>query len=59
SKLAAFRDKDRDFVRTLLAEGLVKIPKLILRVRQLERTDAPTERILKWIEVTQRDLASS
>lgn len=59
SKLAAFRDKDRDFVRTLLAEGLAKIPKLILRVRQLERTDAPTERILKWIEVTQRDLASS
>ena len=59
SKLAAFRDKDRDYVRTLLAAGLVKVPKLILRVRQLERSDAPPERILKWIEVTQRDLASS
>jgi hypothetical protein len=58
SKLAAFREKDRDFVRTLLADGLVKIPKLILRVRQLERSDVPLERILKWIEVTQRDLAS-
>ena len=59
SKLAAFREKDRDYVRTLLAEGLVKVPKLILRVRQLERSDAPLDRILKWIEVTQRDLASS
>ncbi len=59
SKLAAFRPKDRDFVRTLLAEGLVSIPKLILRIRQLERSDVPLERILKWIESTQRDLASS
>ena len=58
SKLSAFRDKDRAFVRTLLSEGLIRIPKLILRVRQLERSDAPLERILKWIEVTQRDLAS-
>lgn len=59
SKLAGFRDKDRDYVRTLLAEGLVKFPKLVLRVRQLEHTGAPLDRILKWIEVTQRDLASS
>lgn len=59
SKLAAFRDKDRDYVRTLLAEGLIKVPKLILRVRQLERTTPTVERILKWIEVTQRDLAGS
>ena len=58
SKLAAFREKDRNFVRTLLTDGLIKIPKLILRVRQLERSDVPLERILKWIEVTQRDLAS-
>ncbi|HET6228957.1 MAG TPA: DUF6036 family nucleotidyltransferase [Longimicrobiaceae bacterium] len=59
SKLAAFRDKDRDFVRTLLAEGLISIPKLILRVGQLERCAIPAERILKWIEVTQRDLADA
>lgn len=59
SKLAAFREKDRDFVRTLLAEGLVNFPKLMLRVRQLTRSDPPVDRIVKWIEVTQRDLASS
>lgn len=59
SKLAAFREKDRDFVRTLLAEGLITLAKLSLRVRQLERSDVSQERILKWIEVTQRDLASS
>jgi hypothetical protein len=59
SKLAAFRDKDRDYVRTLMAEGLIGIPKLMLRVRQLERSDAPLDRILKWIEVTQRGLASA
>lgn len=46
-------------MRTLPAEGLIKVPKLILRVRQMERSDAPVERILKWIEVMHRDLASS
>ena len=56
SKLAAFRGKDLDFVRTLLVEGLIKIPKLILRVRQLEQDRVPLDRILKWIELTQRDL---
>lgn len=59
SKLAAFRDKDRDFVRTLLAERLIRTPKLMLRVRQLERSDVPPDRILKWIEITQRALAAS
>jgi hypothetical protein len=32
SKLAAFREKDRDFVRTLLAERLVNARKLRLRI---------------------------
>lgn len=35
SKLVAFRDKDRAFVRVLILEGLVKPGKLRLRMRQL------------------------
>lgn len=56
SKLAAFRDKDREFVRTLIAERLVRVNKLKLRVRQLERCDVGVDRILRWIDLTVADL---
>lgn len=60
SKLVAFRDKDREFVRTLMSEGFIKVAKLLLRVRQLELSDdGQLERITTWIKVTQRDLPSS
>lgn len=35
SKLVAFRDKDKQFVRTLLVEKLIDSQKLILRLDQL------------------------
>jgi hypothetical protein len=35
SKLVAFRPKDRDFVRVLIADGLVDSRKLVLRIRQV------------------------
>lgn len=59
SKLAAFRDKDREFVRTLLAEKLVAANKLRLRVQQLEGPGAGRDRIVRWIELTCADLARS
>jgi hypothetical protein len=58
SKLAAFRDKDRAFVRTLLAERLVRANKLRLRVQQLEHSNVPQERIIRWLEITIADLAT-
>jgi hypothetical protein len=59
SKLAAFREKDRAFVRTLVAEGLIRVNKLKLRVSQLERPESERERIARWIDATVRDLAQS
>lgn len=52
SKLAAFREKDRDFVRTLLAEGLVNARKLRLRITQLPPATIPAETLLRWLEGT-------
>lgn len=60
SKLAAFRDKDRAFVRTLLAEDLLNARKLLLRVSQFPPSDRmPNElrsTIARWIEGVVADL---
>lgn len=60
SKLVAHRDKDRDFVRILLAEGLVNARRLRLRVGQLPRSDRlPDElrgAIHRWLAGTVEDL---
>jgi len=56
SKLVAFRDKDREFVRVLLREGYVKPAELIARVRTLTVDDKLRERILRWIDITAREL---
>jgi hypothetical protein len=56
SKLAAFRDKDRDFVRTLLAEGLVNARKVRLRVQQLSASRIPADRLLTWLDATVREM---
>lgn len=42
SKLAAFREKDREFVRDLLVEGMISPRKLVARIRLLPV--APMER---------------
>lgn len=52
SKLAAFREKDRDFVRTLLAERLVNAGKLRLRISQLPPANVPVETLYRWLEAT-------
>ncbi|HET7462797.1 MAG TPA: DUF6036 family nucleotidyltransferase [Longimicrobium sp.] len=52
SKLAAFREKDRDFVRTLLADRLVNHRKLYDRIGQLPRSNVPTETLRRWLEAT-------
>lgn len=52
SKLVAFRDKDRDFVRVLLAEQLIEAPKLLRRLRQLPRDEAFRARLIQWVKRT-------
>jgi len=56
SKLAAFREKDREFVRVLLAERLVKKQRLIERLRALDVPESRLDRLAKWVEVTHREL---
>lgn len=50
SKLVAFRDKDRDFVRVLITERLVKPRKLLLRLTQLPDQAKVTPDLRKTIK---------
>ncbi len=56
SKLAAFRDKDRDFVRTLLVEGLVDAGALVERISALPIVDEDELRLCRWVEGTSREM---
>jgi hypothetical protein len=59
SKLVAFREKDRDFVRVLLVERRVKPRKLVLRLHQLPGEAATKQRLAQWVERTVRELRSA
>lgn len=52
SKLAAFREKDRTFVRTLLLERLVSAETLLDRIVRLPLDDAPRMRLEEWVQAT-------
>jgi hypothetical protein len=54
SKLAAFRDKDRNFVRVLLLERLVRRATLIRRVGQLPMAEEERNRRTQWVDLTIR-----
>lgn len=56
SKLAAYREKDRDFVRVLLAEKLITPRKLVARVHLLPIEHKDRMRLLRWIDLTMREL---
>ncbi len=56
SKLAAYREKDRDFVRTLLVEGMIDTKILIERINSLKIDEALRERLLLWIKYTAEEL---
>jgi hypothetical protein len=58
SKLAAFRDKDRDFVRVLLVKRLINPRTLGARIRGLDAPAELRERCLQWLEATVAGLAS-
>lgn len=56
SKLAAFREKDRVFVVTLLSERLIDSHVLTARIRALPVTDEQRDKLIRWVEVTIREL---
>ncbi len=58
SKLAAYRQKDREFVRTLLAENMIDAKTLTERIRALGFDVQQRSRLLEWVEATVEDLGS-
>lgn len=58
SKLVAFRDKDREFVRVLMKEGLVAPQKLIKVIDLLPIEESQRDQLTRWVSLTHEDLAS-
>ena len=58
SKLAAFREKDREFVRTLLFERLIEGDLLADRLRSLSVSAETLARLMAWLSVTRSELES-
>ena len=56
SKLAAFREKDRDFVRILLREGLIQGAILRNRTASLSMDEERRTRLMHWIDITLQEL---
>lgn len=56
SKLAAFRERDRAFVQTLLGERMITPRKLISRIRLLPLSTKEQERLAGWVNGTYGEL---
>ncbi len=56
SKLAAFRDKDRDFVRVLLAEGLIQAAVLLERITWMDVEPGLRDRMERWVRAIRAEL---
>ncbi len=54
SKLVAYRDKDRDFVRTLMLERMVDIEILVHRIGLLPVAEETKQRLVDWINATSK-----
>ena len=59
SKLVAFREKDREFVRVLMRENYVDSNMLKTRIQELPVNDECRARLLKWVDLTHIDLDRS
>ena len=56
SKLAAFRDKDRDFVRVLLVETLIDADVLLERVNLMDVVPELRDRMVRWIRALRDEM---
>lgn len=56
SKLVAFREKDRDFVRVLLVETMVDPDTLLARIQGLPLDEDRTARLCRWVTGTVGEL---
>lgn len=56
SKLAAFRDKDRDCVRVLLVQSLIDADVLLERIELMEVAPELRDRIVRWVRAIDAEL---
>jgi len=56
SKLAAYREKDREFVRLLLIEKMIEVKTLTERVSLLNVKEGLRERLIHWVKITAEEL---
>lgn len=57
SKLAALREKDKEFVRLLIIEKMIDARILAERIRSLNVEEQFRERLLHWVNITAEELA--
>lgn len=57
SKLAAFRDRDREFVRLLLRERLVNPNRPVRMINLLPLPDDRRAMLRQWVDGTEREIA--
>ncbi|MDY6986767.1 MAG: DUF6036 family nucleotidyltransferase [Thermodesulfobacteriota bacterium] len=56
SKLAAYREKDREFVRLLLIEKMIDVRTLTERIGSLDVKEEVRERLVRWARITAEEL---
>lgn len=56
SKIAAFREKDREFVRSLLTERMIDARTLEHRINDLDLEPRLKEKLLLWLIITEEEL---
>jgi len=56
SKLAAYREKDKEFVRLLLIEKMIDVIILTERIGSLNVEEQLRERLLQWVKITAEEL---
>lgn len=58
SKLAAYREKDKEFVRLLLIEKMIDVKILTERISSLNVKEQLRERLFQWTKITAEELES-
>lgn len=56
NKVAAHRPKDLDFVRTLLAEGMLDVNRLLHRIAALPVASEQRDHLTRWVRATAADM---
>lgn len=56
NKLVAYREKDREFVRVLLAEHMIDSEVLVARIEALQVEGDARDRLLRWVQLTTEEL---